>query len=174
MTNSSATPYKGLVRLLLVFLLVGTSGLFGIVHAAQTNPVLISNATSTRAIALESVTMRSEPFSSATTDNFSADGRNRIVLFVMNLDLLAGEDARSLSSDAEDAAHIHYPMNVEYVGQVPGFEGIYMIVLRLNDSMGDLGDVLVRLNLHGVSSNRVRVGIGHVGGGPSDDPCASL
>ena len=47
-----------------------------------------------------------------------------------------------------------------------------MIVLRLNDSMGDLGDVLVRLNLHGVSSNRVRVGIGHVGGGPSDDPGA--
>src|SRR5438876_8064669 len=172
MTNSSATPCKGLVRLLLVFLLLGASGLFSIVHAAQNNPVLISNETSTRAVALESVTMKAELFSSTTTANFSADGRNRIVLFVMNLDLLAGESAKALSSDAEDAAHIHYPMNVEYVGQVPGFEGIYMIVLRLNDSMGDLGDVLVRLNLHGVSSNRVRVGIGHVGGGPSDDPGA--
>ncbi len=172
MTNSSATPCKGLVRLLLVFLLMGASGLFSIVHAAQNNPVLISNATSTRAIALESVTMKGEPFSLTMPVPFSADSRNRIVLFVMNLDLLAGEDAKSLSSDAEDAAHLHYPMNVEYVGQVPGFEGIYMIVLRLNDSMGDLGDVLVRLNLHGVSSNRVRVGIGHLGGGPSDDPGA--
>jgi hypothetical protein len=44
-----------------------------------------------------------------------------------------------------------------------------MVVVRLNDSMGDLGDVLIRLNLHGVASNRVRVGIGHVGGGPADD-----
>jgi len=36
-------------------------------------------------------------------------------------------------------------------------------VLRLDDAMRDLGDVLVRLNLHGVSSNRVRLGIGHLG-----------
>ena len=33
----------------------------------------------------------------------------------------------------------------------------------------DLGDVLIRLNLHGMSSNRVRIGIGHIGGGPPDD-----
>src|SRR5437764_5196822 len=45
-----------------------------------------------------------------------------------------------------------------------------MVVLRLNDLMsGNLGDVLVRLNLHGMGSNRVRVAIGQIGGGPSDD-----
>src|ERR1044072_5694531 len=44
-----------------------------------------------------------------------------------------------------------------------------MFIVRLADEMGDVGDVLLRLNLHGVSSNRVRVGIGHVGGGPTDD-----
>ncbi len=42
-----------------------------------------------------------------------------------------------------------------------------MVVLRLNDLMpGNVGDVLVRLNLHGMASNRVRVAIGQVGGGP--------
>src|SRR3989442_11423452 len=88
----------------------------------------------------------------------------------MNVDLLAGEGANSLTADAEDAAHVHYPLKVEYVGQVPNFGGIYMIVLRLNDLMtGNLGDVLVRLNLHGMGSNRVRVGIGQIGGGPADD-----
>ncbi|PYS56933.1 MAG: hypothetical protein DMF76_23575, partial [Acidobacteria bacterium] len=88
----------------------------------------------------------------------------------MNLDLLAGEGANSLTADAEDGAHVHYPLKVEYAGQVPGFEGIYMIVLRLNDLMAsNLGDVLVRLNLHGMGSNRVRVGIGQIGGGPADD-----
>src|SRR6185295_5248610 len=32
-----------------------------------------------------------------------------------------------------------------------------------------VGDVLFRLNLHGMGSNRVRMGIGHIGGGPADD-----
>src|SRR5216683_6491308 len=154
--------------------------------AAQISPLLFSvSASSTRAVALESVSMTAEPFSLSSEANFSPnDPRTRITLFCMNLDLLAGEGANALTADAEDAAHNHYPMNVEYVGQVPpildssgnittDFRGIYMVILRLNDSMtSSLGDVLVRLNLHGVSSNRVRVGIGVVGGGPADDPGA--
>jgi uncharacterized protein (DUF1800 family) len=44
------------------------------------------------------------------------------------------------------------------------------VVLRLSDLMSsNLGDVLVRLNLHGMASNRVRVAIGQIGGGPPDD-----
>ena len=38
--------------------------------------------------------------------------------------------------------------------------------------MDDLGDVLVGITYRGVSSNRVRVGIGQIGGGPPDDPGA--
>src|SRR5947209_6878915 len=140
--------------------------------ATQSSPLLFSvSATSTRAIVLESVSMRVEPFSLNSETLFSPnDSRTRITLFCMNLDLLAGEGANSLTADAEDAAHVHYPLKVEYAGQVPNFGGIYMIVLRLNDLMtGNLGDVLVRLNLHGMGSNRVRVGIGQIGGGPADD-----
>src|SRR2546425_8022632 len=154
--------------------------------ATQSSPLLFSvSATSTRAIVLESVSMRAEPFSLNSEQNFSPnDPRTRIELFCMNLDLLAGEGANALTADAEDAAHNHYSLNVEYVGQVPplvdsngnitsDFRGIYMVIVRLNDLMpGDPGDVLIRLNLHGMSSNRVRLGIGHVGGGPPDDPGA--
>src|SRR5712692_10236099 len=154
-------------------------------QAAQASPLIFSNSTSTRAIALESITLRAEPFPLTSSIQFTPnDTRTRIALFCMNLDLLAGEGPNALTADAEDAAHNHYPLNVEYVGQVPpildssgnittDFRGIYMVILRLNDSMtSSLGDVLVRLNLHGVSSNRVRVGIGVVGGGPADDPGA--
>ncbi len=151
--------------------------------APQLAPTLFSvSASSTRAVALESVTMRSEPFFLNSEANFSPnDPRTRIELFCMNLDLLAGEGANALTADAEDAAHNHYSLNVEYVGQVPplvdsngnittDFRGIYMVVVRLSDLMpADLGDVLVRLNLHGMASNRVRLGIGHIGGGPADD-----
>jgi uncharacterized protein (DUF1800 family) len=143
---------------------------YGLVQAAPADsPVLISESTSTRAIALESATMKGEPFPLTASVPYSTDMRTRVELFVMNLNMLAGEGVNALSADAEDSAHNHYPLAVEYVGQVPDFEGIYMIVVRLNDNLGDTGDVLVRLNLHGVASNRVRVGIGHVGGGPIDD-----
>jgi uncharacterized protein (DUF1800 family) len=144
--------------------------------APSISPTLISvSAGSTRAVALESVSMRAEPFSLSSEGNFSPnDPRTRITLFVMNLDLLAGETQNSLTVDAEDAAHAHYSLKVEYLGQVPSFPGVYMVVMRLNDLMtGNLGDVLIRLNLHGMGSNRVRVAIGQLGGGPADDPGAA-
>ena len=140
--------------------------------APSASPLLISvSSSSTRAVVLESVSMRTEPFSLSSEGNFSPnDPRTRITLFCMNLDLLAGEPASSITADAEDAAHVHYPLKVEYAGQVPSFEGIYMVVLRLNDLMAaNLGDVLIRFTLHGMGSNRVRVAIGQIGGGPADD-----
>jgi uncharacterized protein (DUF1800 family) len=181
MTDSSSTPPRGFLRLLLVVFLGCTVGAVASVQAAQSAPVLLSNATSTRAIALELNTLMPEPMPLTATFALGADKRTRITLFAINLDLLSGEGAGALTADAEDAAHNHYAMAVEYVGQVPpdlsypagaittDFRGVYMIVLRLNDAMGDVGDVLIRLNLHGVSSNRVRLGIGHIGGGPADD-----
>jgi uncharacterized protein (DUF1800 family) len=115
--------------------------------------------------------MRAEPFTLNSEGNFNpADPRTRITLFCMNLDFLAGEPSSALTVDAEDAAHTIYPLKVEYLGTVPNFPGIYMIVVRLNDLMtANLGDVLVRLNLHGMASNRARVAIGQIGGGPADD-----
>src|SRR5262249_18537952 len=140
--------------------------------AAPISPSLFTlSSTSTRAVALESVSMRAEPFTLSSEGNFSpADPRTRITLFCMNLDFLSGEPGNALTADAEDAAHTIYPLKVEYVGTVPNFPGIYMVVVRLNDLMGaNLGDVLVRLNLHGMASNRARVAIGQIGGGPADD-----
>jgi uncharacterized protein (DUF1800 family) len=163
-----------LLRLISFALLTAIYGAIGTTQAATTAPVLISDSASTRAIALESVTLKGEPFAITSSVKFSNDNRTRVAIFAMNLNLLAGETANgnptSFTADAEDAAHNHYPLNVEYVDQVPGFSGIYMIILRLNDNMtSNLGDVLVSLSLHTVSSNRVRVAIGVAGGGPADD-----
>jgi len=115
-------------------------------------------------VAVESVTLKDGPFALTSTVKFSSDNRTRIAMFAMNMNLLPGETANgnptSFTADAEDAAHIHYPLNVEYVNSVPGFPGIYMIIVRLNDSMtSNLGDVLVSLTLHTMKSNRVRVAI---------------
>ena len=140
--------------------------------APQKSPVLYSaSSSSTRAVALESLTLRAEPFQLTSDGYFGAsDSRTRIALFGTDFEFLQGEGVNALSADAQDAAGALYPLNVEYVGTVPNFDGVYMVIVRLNDSMpANVGDVLMRLRLHGMASNRVRVAIGQVGGGPPDD-----
>lgn len=160
---------KGVTFQLLLFACVLGLSLIAVNAATNKKPVLISQAASTRAIALESVSMKAEPFPLTATVPMGSDPRTRICIFAMDLELLPGEGANAFTSDVQDATGKTYPLRVEYVGQVPNFPGITMIVVRLADDLGDVGDVLLRLNLHGMSSNRVRIAIGHSGGGPADD-----
>jgi hypothetical protein len=132
-------------------------------------PVLISQPNSTRAIAFESPTYTTEPFGLNSRIAWSQDQRTRVMLFVMNLKLDAGEDPSVVTADAEDFRHEMYTLKVEAVVPVPGQEWVSAIVLRLSDDLRDVGDVLVRVTYRGISSNRVRIGILHVGGGPPDD-----
>jgi uncharacterized protein GlcG (DUF336 family) len=138
--------------------------------AQSASPVLVSEATSTRAVALDASTRVREPFALVSPVRFGADARTRLMLFAMNLHLAPGEDASTVTADAEDASHKTYALAVEYVGTVQGQEWMSSVVVRLNEQLAaDSGDVLVRITYKGASSNRVRVGLGHVGGGPPDD-----
>jgi hypothetical protein len=141
----------------------------GVRVSAQTNgPLLLTQANSTRAIALESVTLKRQPFSVRPESLlYGSDPRTRITLFAMNLTLQPGEEPSAVTVDAEDESHRHYVFNVEYVGKVSGEESLSQVVVRLsNDITDDVGDILVRLSYRGVVSNSVRVGIGRVGNGP--------
>lgn len=141
-------------------------------------PVLISDANSGRAVALESVVSTPEAFSVNPLQSpfgsiaYASDSRTRITLFARNLILQPGEDASAVTADAEDNARRHYGLRVEYVGKVAGQEWMSQIILRFNDNLGETGDVLVGINYRGVASNRVRLGLGRIGGGgpPDDNP----
>jgi uncharacterized protein GlcG (DUF336 family) len=138
--------------------------------AQSASPVLVSEAGSTRAVALDASTRVREPFALVSPVRFGADARTRLMLFAMNLHMAAGEDASAVTADAEDSSHKTYTLAVEYIGTVPGQEWMSSVVVRLNEQLAaDSGDVLVRISYRGASSNRVRVGVGHVGGGPPDD-----
>src|SRR5215813_8975167 len=103
-----------------ISLLLAIAGTLNQLEAATKTPVLISNSGSTRAIALESVTLRPEPFALTSSASFSADNRTRIAIFATSLELLAGETANNnfsaFSADAQDSAGVIYPLTVEYVG----------------------------------------------------------
>jgi uncharacterized protein GlcG (DUF336 family) len=137
--------------------------------AQASSPLLISREDSTRAIAFDSVTRQREPFSTISSLKVSADNRTRIMLFAMNLRLVPGDGPGSINITAEDSSHHLYQLAVEYVGTVPDQPWATSLVVRLQDGMDDLGDVLVSMTYQGISSNRVRVGIGHVGDGLPDD-----
>ncbi len=132
---------------------------------------MISQETSTRAIALDSVTQKHEPFSSTSEVTWGNDNRERIMLFAMGLD--RNISPADISATAEDGSHNLYPLTVEYIGPVPEQDWVTSVVVRLNDQIGDVGDVLIGISYQGLKSNRVRVGIGHVGDGPPDDQGAA-
>jgi uncharacterized protein GlcG (DUF336 family) len=137
--------------------------------AQQTSPVLISHADSTRAIAFDSVTHRREPFTTTADIKFGSDSATRIMLFAMNLQPQPGE---TVTADAEDTNHTLYPLTVEYVGLVPDNPWVSSVIVRVPENLPATGDVLVRVKYRDLASNRVRVGIGVMGGGPADDPHA--
>ena len=138
-------------------------------NAQQTSPVLISHVDSTRAIAFDSITRSREPFTTTTQIKFGSDSATRIMLFAMKLQLQPNETATAVTAEAEDAQHSLYPMTVEYVGPVPDNPWVSSVVIRVPANLPATGDVLVRIKYRGLPSNRVRVGIGEVGGGPPDD-----
>ncbi len=145
-----------------------------LLNSSAAGPVLQIQSNSNRAVAFESVLMTSEPFSPNAIVRFGADNRTRVMLFATNVTLLPGDDASAFTAEAQDANLQRYPLTVEHVGPVEGFPWLTEIVVRLNDNLGDVGDVLVGITFHGAASNRVRIGIGHVGGGPPDDTPAPI
>ena len=134
-------------------------------------PLLVTEADTARAIALESVTCKAEPFTSTTLTSwaFGVDRLTRISLFAMNIGASFGDTASSVTADAEDSARNHYPLQVEYLSELPVYPGLYMVVVRLNENLESVGDVLVRIYAHGQVSNVGRIGIGFVGAGLPDE-----
>jgi hypothetical protein len=139
-------------------------------RATPAKPIIVSAPNSTRALAMESVELTPEPFPVRSNSFlYGADRSTRIMIFVLNLSLQAGETASAITADAEDGTHRHYNLAVEYAGKIPGQEWLGAVVLKLDQDMGDAGDVLLQLTYQNIKSNRARVGVGHVGGGPADD-----
>ena len=81
------------------------------------------------------------------------------MLFAVNLVLLPDESSSAVTAQAEDSAHQVYTLAVEYVGRIPLLDWLSQVVVKLPDEINSAGDVQVSINLHGMSSNKVLVGI---------------
>ena len=129
-------------------------------------PILLTEAGTDRAVAMELTQWVPEPFSITTT--LLSDGRNRtrIIVFATDLGLLPGEGVEALTAEAEDSNHVMHPLRVEFVSPLQGLPNINQIVIRLTGDLNSAGDVLLTLKVHGLTSNKARILVGPV----SDDP----
>jgi hypothetical protein len=160
-----------LFRALGICLLVAVSSAVSFGQTYVDAPVLVSENTSTRALTVNPDRWRGQ-FPVAPQGVFDPAEQSRVAVFVYNLDLLSGEGANAFRADLQDAAGRQFPLTVESITPVKGFDWIHAVVLRVNLQTVDLGDTLLRITWRGMSSNRVRLAIGHADGGPLDDPDA--
>ena len=99
------------------------------VFAQAAAPLLVAEEGTDNAVAVEPATRARDPFPFAQLINFGADARTRVMLFAQNVALLPGETAADLTAAAEDAAHNVYPLTVERVDPVPGFDWMSSVVV---------------------------------------------
>jgi len=140
----------------LYYLARGSGSLF---RVQFTEPALISEPNTDSAVALDSVTLVRDPFALVNLFNFSSDQRTRLMLFGMNLDLLPGENSSAVTARLEDASQNVFPLTVEFVGNVPGFNWLTEIVVRLPDNTPVNQTLNVSVTLRGKTSNKVKVRI---------------
>ena len=134
----------------------GTPQSGSVFRVQATEPVLITEENSDVAIAFDSVSMVRDPFS-LTSPFFISSHRTRLMLFATNLDLLPGESASSVTARAEDELQNVFPLEVEFVGTVPGLDWLTEIGVRLPDNTPTGKPIFVSVTLRGKTSNKVRV-----------------
>ena len=129
-------------------------------------PVLISEPDSVRAV----VAAPSKEGLDYEARVFKPGAKTRITVFVTNLDLMEGEGAKAFRADVEDFQHWRYPLKIVSLEPTEERKWVYALTVQLHGGIGDVGDVQMRVTWRGMSSNRVRVSIGHEGDGLKDDP----
>jgi beta-glucanase (GH16 family) len=122
-------------------------------------PVLFTDDGTGRALALDSVTFKRDPFPVRTSYNFSPDQTTRLMLLSANLDLQPGDGPSSVTAQADDGKGHTFPLNVEWVGRLPNFDWITVVIAKLPDQLLGADQALISVTAHGQSSNQVSVSL---------------
>jgi glucose/arabinose dehydrogenase len=117
-------------------------------------PLILTEESTGRAVALDSVTLVGEPFPLTNIHNFSVDQRTRVVLFASGIDLMSNE---SLNLQVEDLLNRSYPLVVEDVRKVPNFDWLTQIVVKLPDSIDLEGDYRISITFRGTTGNKASI-----------------
>lgn len=149
----------------IALLVIGAANLVKAQTLPTDAPVLLSEIGSTRAY-IPRLRSKQAPLGPVVVQ---PSDDSRVTLYAVNMELLKGEGAAAFRAFVEDANRRQVYVTVESVKPTAERDWVYEIVLRLKGEIGNVGDVLVGVTWRGMISNRVRLAIGHAGGGPADD-----
>ena len=134
---------------------------------------VISEAGSLRALAISADNLSGQTAIEKKKKAFSPN--SKIVLYVTNLNLTAGEGASAFRVYVEDAKGRKYRFPVLDIKQLEGQQWVYALTVKLIDELGfwkqpePNGDVLIAVTWRGLASNRLRLGLGKTGGAIKDE-----
>jgi endonuclease/exonuclease/phosphatase family metal-dependent hydrolase len=125
-----------------------------------TPPLLLTDVSTGRGLALQSPLFMREPFSLTSPLNSGTDKRTRVILFCANLNLLPGESISVVTARAVTPSGAIYNLPVEAVDPVTDLSLITEVVVVLPDIPSFQGDLSVAVALRGIGSNSVTIGVG--------------
>jgi uncharacterized protein (DUF1800 family) len=131
-------------------------------------PILLSEMTSTRALAHTPKRSGRTDLSSVTAQAF--DRGSKVNIYVTNLVLMEGEGANAFRVYAEDKDGHTYMFPVLGFERHPLAKDIYTVTILLKDAIGYWeppavdGDIYIYLTWRGLASNTVKLGYGEMGG----------
>jgi uncharacterized protein (DUF1800 family) len=160
---SSAQRRLRFFTLIGAFVFLSSQAAFVRAALPEDAPIVVSEANSTRALVTIGPRSRTGQFARVIPVG------GRATFYVTNLDLMKGEGATAFRADLQDVQSYRYPLEVLSLAATSERPWVYALTVRLHDGIGDIGDALVRITWRGMSSNRVRVSIGHEGGKIQDD-----
>lgn len=136
-------------------------------------PILLSEADSIRALTALPIQTKRGRQKILLNNAFALDSTVR--LYVTNLELMKDEGASAFRVYIEDEKKRIYRFPILDFQPAAGFDGVYELTVKLRDELGfwqppdENGDVLVNVTWRGLTSNRVRLGLGKIGGEIKDD-----
>ena len=131
-------------------------------------PVLLSDINTKRAVAQSGRVSRKFDAAKIAAQAFQPD--SKIVLYVGDLALMAGEGANALRVYAEDKRGYIYRFPVLDLQRVEGVQNVHALTVLLKDEVGYYapptadGDLVIYVTWRGLASNKALLGLGKMGG----------
>lgn len=124
--------------------------------------LLLEESGSTQAAALDSILFLRDPFpvvNAADLLNLGVDGNTRVIVFVMNLQLMQGETSSSVVVNLLDSNNQSYDVAAEDVRSLSNL-GFTQVIFRLPNNI-PAGTCTIKINAHGQVSNAGTIRIGN-------------
>ncbi|MFN2532077.1 MAG: carboxypeptidase regulatory-like domain-containing protein [Pyrinomonadaceae bacterium] len=118
-------------------------------------PEIVTLEASDMALAFDSVTCVTEPFSIFSSPKFSADGLTRVMFFARHLEQI--NSISQIGVEAEDGDGNVYPLEIEYLGNVTGQVWLKQINVKLSTGLPTDQEVTIRLRVADGVSNKARI-----------------